>query len=45
MKGQRKVRVLMRKGGQKLLEQMKKMIIDSELIDDQTTKPEERGNI
>ena len=45
VKGQRRVRVLMRKGGQQILEHMKTVITNSELVDEAHTHPEERGEL
>jgi len=43
VRGQKRIRVLMKRGGAAMVEQMKKLIEDSLLTDVQHQHPEERG--
>ena len=43
VRGQRRVRVLMKRGGQVILDHLKKLIEDSQLTDEQHIHPEEEG--
>ncbi len=44
VKGQKRVRVLMKKGGAPLMEHLKKLLETSKLMDDSQQHPNERGN-